>query len=698
MLISIFHIHACFYFTIDNEDFKAAMANGGGSLTHLNIILHGPPGSGKSSLKRVILGEDPLPEWLQNSTDIMENAVRAVSLDRIKQFAVVEKKNLIDLLAESMLQHIEEHQQQQTIKYDNQPLVHYPLPDSENQSSPSAQSNETTSTITSSTAKDRPSTSHSTSAVPQAGSSDTCYLLRIRTRVRPDIRPSSDLFDSKWHHLIDSGGQQQFQDILPLVYNSPAMEIILMRLTERLHEKPKMCYTEMGKNTMKNQHRLQLTNYQYIEKMCQIAASSNPTSRVVVVGTHKDQLGADTEAKIEELNDGLEDIRRKYKDVLICKSDDEVIFDINTMATGKERKEYTQELQKVIEEVSEVLATTTPVPLQWLAFQLDISNVSGVVRVDDCYKSAKAIGMGEDTVKSALVYFNKAALLLYYPDDMPDLVLTKVDPLVSKLSQLVKASFITPNRMLLAQCEEFRNTGVFNKSLLSEIFNTSQNSNALSDDEFLKLLECLKIAVAVGDDDYFLPSALSFDIPPCEVLIQTSTPIGFSWDDRLLPYGFFFTVAVELLAVFSERDDLRFQLSKSNQWRDEISFIEKSRKIPGVVKLSNRITWIQVSTSSPKDYCPIIFKAVVVAIHNAMERFEYTGIKPPTVVNLCPLCPARTGPHCCILTPNKKTFSCSKVDSIVGSVTPEMSCWMEGIGIILCIIIFGVIISCTLIT
>ena len=679
-----FHIHACFYSTIDNEDFKAAMANGGGSLTHLNIILHGPPGSGKSSLKRVILGEDPLPEWLQNSTDIMENAVRAVSLDRIKQFAVVEKEYLIDLLAETMLQHIEEHQQ--TIKCDNQPIaVDNSLPDRENpdrenQSSPS-QSNETMTTITSSITTDTPSTSHSTSAVPQAGFSNTCSLLRIRTRVRPDIRPSADFFDSKWHHLIDSGGQQQFQDILPLVYNSPAMQIILMRLTERLDQKPKMCYTEMGKNTIKNQHRLQLTNYQYIEKMCQIAASSNPTSRVIVVGTHKDQLGENAEAKIDELNDGLVDIRRKYNDVLICKSDDEVIFDINTMATGKERKEYTQELQKVIEEVSEVLATTTPVPLQWLAFQLDISNVSGVVKVEDCYKSAKAIGMGEDTVKSALAYFNKAALLLYYPNDMPDLVLTKVDPLVSKLSELVKASFITPNRMLLAQCEEFRNTGVFHKSLLSEIFNTTQNSNVLSDDEFLKLLECLKIAVAVGDDDYFLPSALSFDIPPYEMLIQTSIPIGFSWDDRLLPYGFFFTVAVELLGVSSERDDLKFQLSKSNQWRDEIRFIEKSRKIPGIVKLSNRITWIQVSTSSPNDYCPIIFKAVVVAIRNAMKRFEYTGIKPPTVVYLCPLCPARTDTHCCILTPNKKTFSCSKVDSIVGSVTPEMSCWMEGIEI-----------------
>ena len=233
-----------------------------------------------------------------------------------------------------------------------------------------------------------------------------------------NVKCSSDLFNSIWHHLIDSGGQSQYKDIFPLLYNSPSFQIVLMRLIDGLDEKPKSCFTVEGKNALKNQQRLQLTNRQYIEKMCQIAASANPPSKVMIVGTHKDKLGDDAGAKIEQLNQALEDIQEKYGEVLIRKSDDQIIFDINTMAKGEERKQDTQKLQKIIREVSEELATSTPVPLRWLAFHLDISNSNGVVNMKYCHKSGKAVGMEVAAIKSALMYLNKAALLLYYPNDI----------------------------------------------------------------------------------------------------------------------------------------------------------------------------------------------------------------------------------------------------------------------------------------
>ena len=41
--------------SLDDAEYVKAMAQGGGNLEHLNIVLHGPPGSRKSSLKRAIL-------------------------------------------------------------------------------------------------------------------------------------------------------------------------------------------------------------------------------------------------------------------------------------------------------------------------------------------------------------------------------------------------------------------------------------------------------------------------------------------------------------------------------------------------------------------------------------------------------------------------------------------------------------------
>ena len=657
------------------------MAEGGGELKHLNTVLHGPPGSGKSSLKRAILGEDPLPEGNQNSTDIMKNAVRAVSMDRLKSFAIITNEDLVELLAKAMLNEIKKIKERKSTAADsgNKPRGNEPLPN--------------VSAIERKEIKQRPvrhnEQSHRDIAVPTNTSASKDFPDSSSESVSPTLSKirdmlkngkfSSDLFNSEWHHLIDSGGQSQYQDIFPFLYKCPSFQIVLMRLIDGLDEKLPNCYTVKGKNALENQQRLQLTNRQYIEKMCQIAASANPPSKVMIVGTHKDKLGDDAEAKIEELNQALEDIKEKYDDVLICKSDDEIIFDINTMAKGKEREEYTQELQVIMREVFQELATSTTVPFRWLAFQLDISKGNGVVNMEYCHKSGKAVGMEVAAIKSALMYLNKAALLLYYPNDIPDVILTSVDPLVSKLSQLVKASFITPKRALRTKCERLRDTGIFNLKFLEHI--SEDTPSSLSNDLFLKLLLCLRIADYVGNDEYFLPSALSLD-QPCEIASPEQqnkadenkcTPVGFTFNKRILPHGFFFTVAIAFLSASS---DFVFELCPSKrQFRQEIVFEEKSHIIPGIVTLTDRNTWIQVSTNTPAKYCQNIFKSVKIAIHKAMARFERTTrLDPPNVVSLCTIHP--NSDHYCTPTPDKKYVTCSK-SKAVGAAPDDMLCWMS---------------------
>ena len=657
ILIDLFLLHS-----LDDTEYVKAMAEGGGNLEHLNIVLHGPPGSGKSSLKRAILGEDPLPQVEQNSTGIMENAVRAVSMDRTKNFEVIKNRDLLDLLAEAMLNQIKKvEESKSTAAYSGYkpPVIPKTMHGGHDIGSTNTSAN-----------IDFPNTNSESVVSP------TLSIIKEKLK---SAKLSSDLFNSAWYHLIDSGGQSQYQDIFPLLYNTSSFQILVMRLTDGLDKKIPNCYTVEGKNALKNQQRLQLTNRQYIEKMCQIAASSNPPSRVMIVGTHKDKLGDNAEAKIEELNQELEDIQKKYVEVVICKSDDEIIFDINTMAEGKDREEYTRTLQQKIKEVSNILATSTPVPLQWLAFQLDISNDSGVVKVDDCCNSGRAVGMEVAAIKSALVYFNKAALLLYYPDHIPDIVLTSVDPLVSKLSQLVKASFITPNQTLRAECETLRNKGIFNRVFLDSVFRDT--STVLSNDIFLKLLLCLRIADYIRNDEYFLPSALSLDNPCLNAAADQSSegtkhvPFGFTFENRILPHGFFFTFAIAFLGTTC---DYVFKLcDKLHQCRHELIFQEKNCRIPGTVTLTNRNTWIQVSTTSPVEYCPIIFKSIEIAIHKAIARFKRTiTLDSPSVVSLCPIHP--NSDHYCILSSDNMYFTCSEVPTIFRPVKPpNMLYWIS---------------------
>ena len=657
------------------------MAEGGGELKHLNTVLHGPPGSGKSSLKRAILGEDPLPEEKQNSTDIMKNAVRAVSMDRLKSFAIITNEELVELLAKAMLNEIKKVKESKSTAADsgNKLRGNEPLPKvSAIKQRPVRHNEQSLRDIA------VPTNTSARKDFPDSSSESVSPTLSEIRDMLKNGKFSSDLFNSEWHHLIDSGGQSQYQDIFPFLYKCPSFQIVLMRLIDGLDEKLPNCYTVKGKNALENQQRLQLTNRQYIEKMCQIAASANPPSKVMIVGTHKDRLGDDAEAKIKKLNQTLEDIKKKYNDVLFCKSDDEIVFDINTMAKGKEREEYTQELQEIMREVFQELATSTTVPFRWLAFQLDISKGNGVVNMDYCHKSGKAVGMEVGAIKSALMYLNKAALLLYYPDDVPDVVLTSVDPLVSKLSQLVKASFITPKRALRTKCERLRDKGIFDLEFLEHV--SEDTPTTLSNDLFLKLLLCLRIADYVGNDEYFLPSALSLD-QPSEIASPKQqnkayenkcTPVGFTFNNHILPHGFFFTVVIAFLSASS---DFVFELCPSKrQFRQEIVFEEKSHIIPGTVTLTDRNTWIQVSTniSEPvelKKYCPNIFKSVKNAIDKAMARFERTKkLDSPIFVSLCTIHP--NSDHYCTPTPDMKSVTCSD-ESDTAKATPDMLCWLE---------------------
>ena len=107
----MFKFFFCLFTTVDGkkdleslqqEALAKAILEGGGKFCQSNILMHGPPGAGKTSLKRVILGEEPLSEENQNSTKIIENPVRAVCTYRMKKFEVINNNQIIEMLAEAI--------------------------------------------------------------------------------------------------------------------------------------------------------------------------------------------------------------------------------------------------------------------------------------------------------------------------------------------------------------------------------------------------------------------------------------------------------------------------------------------------------------------------------------------------------------------------------------------------------------------
>ena len=530
----------------------------------------------------------------------------------------------------------------------------------------------------------------------------------IKEELDKPVEPSSEIFDLDWIYLTDSGGQPQFLDVLPLLYRNESLHIVVTRLDEGLDDKPKVRFYNEGKDVYTLPDQLTLSNREIIERTCQIAEAKAVSGKcvpsVMVVGTYKDKLWIFGKARLREINQELAEVHQRYNDVLIRKSEDEVIFAINAMApVGIERQKYTEELQECILKAAEKSGDVIYVPLKWLAFHLDLDKTGGIVKKSECYKTGEILGMGRSDVDEALKYLKKVGLILFYPDDIPDLVFTKLHPLISRVSRLITASFITPKSSITAPYDRLRQKGLFNKSFLPTIFeDLYQSEEDFHDSDFLKLLECLKIAVHVGDDDYFLPSALSLTPPSNDSPFPMScVPLVYSWDEQILPHGFFLTLVVELLLQKESDDSLHFELRNDVlQCRHEIQLIVAKRRIPGVVKLGDRKRWVEVCYTSDMRYCSQLRNIIDNAVVTVLKVFEHTGLKFPTIGFRCLLCDSKTthhitlyeqivnrftstqlcdtNDHYCILSSDQHTISCSKDKSRSDTISPDMSCWIQG--------------------
>lgn len=196
-----------------------------------------------------------------------------------------------------------------------------------------------------------------------------------------------------------------------------------------------------------------------------------------------------------------------------------------------------------------------------LSYQLAIGNEEGVVSLKDCLETGQELGLDVANSQKALTYFNETGLVLYYPNDVPDLVLTKVDPLVNRLSQLVRASFLPPNQVLGNECEQLQKKGVFTVDFFNQLFPNTEKHKLLDNSKFLHMLLCLKLAAKVGPNEYFLPSALS-DHQHITTIHKLSCGFTLSNDKRIMPHGFFFTTVIELI---DDSSHFNFQLRKDKQ-------------------------------------------------------------------------------------------------------------------------------------
>ena len=631
--------------------------------------MHGAPAVGKSSISRVLQGLPPLPKPQQHSTEIFENPVRLI---KTRRFSLTSKEALQHVDEMKIMGMIASH-----IREKEKEEIHKPTaPSQPSTKSGNRDKNAETQTPTCIV---QPVSNETSPAKKHPTSQPMSDVLRSIAKLKKDGKSSSDLFKIAWFHIMDSGGQPQFTDVLPLMFPKVSLHLVVIRLDEKLDDKPLVRYLIAGENKYKLPENLALSNLQMIQRTCELAEAARISSQkkghpwVMVIATH---LDCDcSKESLEEKNHCLRELLRRYKHVLITKSKDEVIFAMNAMATeGQERDEYTRLLQDHVLNAPKV-HEDIPVPVRWMLFHLELSRCSdeGVVEKSVCLEVGDRIQMHKDDAMNAVKYFDSVGLHMCLPDKLGNLILTSFDPFVSRLSLVLAASFTRPRAGPISEDhEKLRTTGILSKEFVEELFHGKFNPHPFSVDKFFDLLEYLQIADQIEKDTYFIPCVLPLDDPNPVKFVTECSPALLTWGKNVLPQGFFPALIVQLL---QRKSAPHFHPSSGEKQLRRAVYLNSQ---DGALLVVDQTSWFELYFAGEISKFPVMLQAVEESSHCLADRMKIQGYGELTRCVRCrrDSCDAPFI-HPGIILPQSNMAECTTREAYRFQLSPEQKHWIK---------------------
>ena len=342
---------------------------------------------------------------------------------------------------------------------------------------------------------------------------------------------------------------------------------------------------------------------------------------------------------------------------------------------GEVRKEYTRVLQNVLFDAPPVHTCDVKVPARWMLLYLELSRLSeeGLLEMSTCIAVADRLEMRND-LPNALDFFTKVALHMRFTDKLPKLVFTKVNPIVSRLSTVLAASFTQPEFAPIQQeRENLKLNGIVNRAFVHTLFDGRFKQHPFSVDDFFSLLEYLLIAVNIDDSEYFIPCVLPLDDPNPEDFSTKSAgpPVLLTWNKEVLPQGFFPALIVKLLQrkiapIFSH-------CAGDKQLRRAVYL--KSQY--GALRLVDQTSWFELYFAGKMQYSPIVLKAVEDSSHALVDVLNIHGFGELKRAFHCTgVCGSKDPVHPALLTVTNEG-QCTKREACRFSLSSEHMCWIN---------------------
>ena len=532
-------------------------------------------------------------------------------------------------------------------------------PNSENESVKGSQSSMDVNSSSSAVTPDAP--------VTIEFSDEKNAVVRVREfyqKCKKSQKEGTSLHNRRWLYFIDSGGQIQFQKLLPAFMPYASVLLLVVNLSKDL--------TDSSSTAMQlpegeiNVGEYSLSVIEVLKQLLSAITSSaqqyrsliaddytlskciKPPSdklKVLPVATHRDEYDETRTESIEEKKKQLKQVFKLHDSCKIIGHEGRIfLHEIDGRdALTVDHNRHNPNLDKIVKILDES-AYKIKVPLKWYCFGVLLHDVAkegcGILLLSYCQELGQQlkVGLSSEESLSAIKFLSFLNKLLFYPDSPAgDLVFVNLESLINIIRDLVVSvckDHFTANNDLLPDREPLVFRGELSTEILME---ASEQCRKISqsipkfESKILGLFEYLLIAAPMPNEGHFLMPAL---LPIKNVsdinCFPDTTPL-LLYFKTAVPMGLFCAIIVHLLS------------HKNSSWNvaeEESNFsnyftLQCPDLLENDIILVEQLDCITVYCETANDYIPAR-DAIEEAVDVAMSKHKLSTCEKPKRAFYCP--------------------------------------------------------------
>ena len=476
---------------------------------------------------------------------------------------------------------------------------------------------------------------------------------------------------TKWIHFIDSGGQPEFHDLLPLFIPNTSVVVFVFKLSESLQCKPKVEYFGSS-GRIGDPYISYLTHKEILEHSLKtFHGSSGHTPMILVIGTHKD---CEPKLEVEDLKHCL-----SHKDNVIFFGD-EPFVSINCMSKDDgEMADVIEGIRCAILEAAES-NDSAKTPLAWFGLEMELKKASktkaGVLTIEECKVVANKFLLFRNNsgqFEAALQHLVEQNIVLHYPEILPDIVFFDTQVLFTEVTCIIQHHYKLKNSKLprIRDMKRFVDSGYIS----IEIINRINKKHDLEPKIFLKLLSQLNIISAIHKTDFYLmPALLSNTENPDKTVISipgktTYPPLCITFGGGCAPNGLFCSLVAHLL----HSEDWKLCMKGNTPsccFHNCVAFVYR---VQTVVTLMDLFSHFRVYVQTPETTCCHIKEIV----HTSIDEVHKVSKLECTDAIICPSHPEKKEHLALWLLHPNECYQCTDDNRISGNIPVECMCWKK---------------------